>query len=58
MAKVYDPTKMEEKLHGPYPMLELQTNGTVLIQRAPHVVETFNLRRIVLYKGTQPRFST
>ena len=52
MVKVYDPTKMEEKLHGPYPILELRTNGTVRIQRAPHVVETFNIRKIVPYKGT------
>ena len=51
MVKVYDPVKMEEKLHGPYPILELQTNGTVQIARAPHVLETFKLRKIVLYKG-------
>ena len=29
MVKVYDPTKLQEKLHGPYPILELQTNGIV-----------------------------
>ena len=29
MVKVYDPVKMEEKLHGPYPILELRTNGTI-----------------------------
>ena len=51
MVKVYDPVKMEEKLHGPYPIMELRTNGTVRIARAPHVVETFNLRKIVPYKG-------
>ena len=29
MVLVYDPTKMEEKLSGPYPILVIQTNGTV-----------------------------
>ena len=47
MVKAYDPTKMQEKLHGPYPILELRTNGTVRIQRAPIIVETFNIRKIV-----------
>ena len=51
MVKTYDPVKMEEKLHGPYPILELRTNGTVRLARHPHVVETFNLRKIVPYKG-------
>ena len=52
MVKTYDPVKMQEKLHGPYPNLELQMNGTFRIARHPHVVETFNLRKIVPYKGT------
>ena len=51
MAKVHDPTKMQEKLHGPYPIIELRTNGTVRIQRHPLVVETFNIRKIVSHKG-------
>ena len=29
MVKTYDPVKMEKKLHGLYPILELQTNETV-----------------------------
>ena len=51
MVLVYDPDKMQEKLHGPYPILEIRTNGTVRIQRAPNVLETFNIRKIVPYKG-------
>ena len=51
MVRVYDPTKIQEKLHGPYPILELRTNGTVRIQRAPNVEETFNIRKIVPFKG-------
>jgi len=53
MIKKYDPTKMEEKLHGPYPIHDLRTNGTVRIERAPLILETFNLRKIVPYKGQQ-----
>ena len=51
MVLVYDPDKMQEKLHGPYPILKIWTNGTVRIQRAPNVLETFNIRKIVPYKG-------
>ena len=29
LVKTYDPVKMQEKLHGSYPILELQTNGTI-----------------------------
>uniref|UniRef100_A0A7S2WCT4 Uncharacterized protein n=1 Tax=Eucampia antarctica TaxID=49252 RepID=A0A7S2WCT4_9STRA len=31
MVKVYEPTKMQEKLHGPYPIRELRTNGTIRV---------------------------
>ena len=29
LVQVYDPDKMQEKLHGPYPILKIWTNGTV-----------------------------
>ena len=51
MVRVYDPDKMQEKLHGPYRIVEIRTNGTVRIQRASNVLETFNIRKIVPYKG-------
>ena len=51
VVKTYDPVKMEERLHGPYPILEFRINGTVRIQRGPHIVETFDLWKIVPYKG-------
>ena len=51
MVKVYDPTKMQEKVDGPSPILELRTNGTVQIQWSPNAVEMFNIRKIVTYKG-------
>ena len=43
----YDPKKLQEKLHGPYPIVKIQTNGTVSLQRRPGISE-----RIIQYKKT------
>ena len=53
MIKVYDLTKLQERLHGPYPIVECKTKGTVRVQRGPTVVviETYNIRKVVPYKG-------
>ena len=40
MVKTYDPLKMDEQLHGPYPILETRTNGMVVVQRHPWLTET------------------
>ena len=47
----YDPTKLQEKLHGPYPIVEIRTNGTVSLQRRPGISESFNIRKLRPYKG-------
>ena len=52
LVKTYDPTKMEERLHGPYPILETRTNGTVVVKRHPWLSETYNIRKIEPYKGS------
>ena len=52
MVKTYDPTKMDERLHGPYPILETRTNGTVVVQRHPWLTETYNIRKIEPYHGS------
>ena len=57
MVKVYDPTKMQEKLHRPYPILELWTNGMVCIQQVPLIVETLNIWKIVPHKGKASKYS-
>ena len=31
MANTYDHLKMNERLYGPYPILETRTNGTVVV---------------------------
>lgn len=50
MVIAHDPTKMEKKLHGSHPILELQTNRAVQRQRTTHVVETLNLRIFFLQR--------
>lgn len=52
MVNLYNTTKMMwVKLRGLYPIIEQRTNGMVQIQRALLVMETFNTRKFVHYKG-------
>merc|ERR1712072_417497 len=53
MVTKYDPTKGQERLHGPYPITEVRTNGTVVIKRdnEGYLEETFNIRKLQPYKG-------
>ena len=55
-VKKYDPTKGEERLHGPYQIVETRTNGTVVIDRQTdgYIEETFNIRKIVPHRGPIP----
>jgi len=46
----YDPTKLEDRAKGPYPITEVHVNGTVTIERAPGVFERINIRRIRPYR--------
>ena len=41
--KTYDPTKIKEKLHGPYPIIQVYMNGTVDIHRAANVMDRVHL---------------
>ena len=52
MVKTYDPLKMDEQLHGPYPILEMRTNGMVVVKRHSWLTETYNIRKIVPYQGS------
>ena len=49
--KYYEPDKLSQRLHGPYPIVEINTNGTVVLQRSDNVRETVNIRKLVPYKG-------
>ena len=53
MIKKYDPWKGDDRLHGPYQITEVRTNGTVQIQQDVRgkIEETFNICRLVPYKG-------
>ena len=46
----YDPKKLQEKLHGPYPIVKIQINGTVSLQRHPGISESYNIRKLWPYK--------
>ena len=48
----YDPRKLDSKQHGPYPIVRVFTNGTVRVQLRDHVQETFSIRKIFPYRGT------
>ena len=52
MIKKYDPVKMDEQLHGPYPILETRTNGTVVVQWHPWLTETYDIRKIEPYQAS------
>jgi len=43
---VYEPGKLEPRAIGPYRITAVHTNGTVMIQVAPHVIERISLRNI------------
>jgi hypothetical protein len=42
--------KLDPNATGPYVITEVHTNGTVVIQRRPHVFERINIRRIRPYQ--------
>ena len=61
MIVQYDPKKLQEKLHGPYPIVEIRMNGTVSLQRRPGISKSYNIRKLRSYntgvrKGQKPIF--
>ena len=50
--KYYEPDKLSQRFHGPYPIVEINTNGTVVLQRSDNVCEIVNICKLVPYKGT------
>ena len=51
MVAEYDPTKLDAKKRGMFTIVRVFTNGTVRLQIAAHVQETFNIGKIWPYKG-------
>jgi len=50
LIKTVYPTKMDPKNYGPFLITQVYTNGTVEIQRTPHVTERINIRRLVPFR--------
>ena len=50
LIKTVQPNKLEKRAHGPYPIVQVYTNGTMDAQRATHVLERLNIRRVIPYK--------
>ena len=47
----YNTPTLDAKKRGPFTIVRVFTNGTVRLQIAAHVQETFNIRKIWPYKG-------
>ena len=43
LLKTYDPKKLEERCHGPYPIIQVYTNGTVEVLRSHNLIERVNI---------------
>jgi hypothetical protein len=41
-----EPNKLGHRTRGPFPILQVHTNGTVTIQRAPGLQDRLNIRRL------------
>jgi len=50
LMKSIDPVKLAPRAVGPFPIVQVYTNGTVEIQKSPHTRERVNIRRIVPYR--------
>ena len=51
LLKHYDPVKLQERNHGPYPIAQVYTNGTIDVLRTPTLVERVNIRKVIPYRG-------
>ena len=45
-----NPSKLQERATGPFPISQVYANGTVDVMRTPDVVERVNVRRLIPYK--------
>jgi hypothetical protein len=50
LIKVDKPRKLDDKAEGPYVIVQVHVNGTITIQKAPHVTERINIRRVMPYR--------
>ena len=52
LIKTVAPKKLQAKAHGPYTIVQVFQNGTVLVRRNAEVVERMNIRRLIPYRRT------
>lgn len=45
----YNPKKLQECAFGPFKIVTVHTNGTITIQRAPHILERVTIRQVKPY---------
>ena len=50
LIREVNPKKLQARAHGPYPIIQTWTNGTIDILRNPHVTERINIRRVIPYR--------
>ena len=51
MMVKYDPTKLQARMHGPYRIVRMFTNGTVRIQLNNNVQETVSIKKLFPFRG-------
>ena len=51
LIKEVDPVKLQPRAHGPYPVVQVHTNGTIEVQRSPGVLERLSIRRVVPFRS-------
>ena len=51
MLKEYDSTKLQERLHGLYPVVRVNVNGTIDIQMNDGTIDHYIIRKVVPYKN-------
>ena len=50
LVKAVNPSKLEPRANGPYRITRIYTNGTEDIQRAEHITERINIRRLIPFR--------
>ena len=50
MLVVPEPTKLDSKLVGPFPILQVHVNGNLTIRRTPWINERVNIRWVRPYR--------
>ena len=50
LVRIPNPTKLQDRAEGPYTIQQVHTNGTLTIQRGPHVTDRINIRRVIPYR--------